>query len=99
MEKRKFKITWVEITVIAVVLIVVGVIIYPIFAKSRIIEHQIPCISNLRQLAMAVLMYNQDNKGKLPGIYDENKKYIGWVNNIKGYIKPGKHTTIDDTFH
>jgi len=53
-------------------LVVIGVIailaamLFPVFAKAREKARQASCLSNVRQFAMAVLMYAQDYDGNLP---------------------------------
>jgi len=66
-----------------------------IVVKSNEKAHQATCTSNTRQLAMAVMMYAQDNKGRLPGLYKFNADgsvsvtYTGWAADILPYVRGG----------
>ena len=56
---KKAKIVWNIITVIAVIAILAE-ILFPLFAKAREKARQTVCLSNLKQLGLAVMMYCQD---------------------------------------
>ncbi len=59
-------ITWVGITVIIAILLVLLVFLYPVFQNaSRPISNN--CLSNQRQIALAMQMYAQDHGNVLPG--------------------------------
>jgi hypothetical protein len=45
---------------------IIAAIVYPVFAKSRVKAQQTKSLSNLRQLALADMMYMQDNIEVLP---------------------------------
>jgi len=53
------------LTVIALVA-VVGSIFFPVFAKAREKSRQTTCLSNVRQMATAIAMYQQDHHGQFP---------------------------------
>src|SRR5687768_3307487 len=52
------------LVVIGIIAILVGILL-PVLSKAREAANVTVCLSNLRQVSMAYLMYNQDNKGKL----------------------------------
>src|SRR5690606_533961 len=41
-------------------------ILFPVFAKARENARRSSCASNLKQLALGILMYAQDNDSRLP---------------------------------
>ena len=57
----------------------VGAVLFPVFAKSREQARTTQSVNNLRQLALAVLMYTQDNNDKLPALKTpaDMKKALG----------------------
>ena len=64
----------------AVLLAVVILVVIGIFVPHHSHEkaRQETCLSQLRQLATAIQMYEQDNSGRLPG--------ADWVNDISNYV-------------
>ena len=58
--------TWVELLLIIVIVIVLGVVLFPFFAKARDITPQNPCTNHQRQIAVGIQIYAQDNDEALP---------------------------------
>ncbi|RRJ98270.1 prepilin-type N-terminal cleavage/methylation domain-containing protein [Opitutaceae bacterium TAV4] len=66
------------LTVVAIIGILAGIILGTI-GNVRKKAHQVRCISNLRQVGIAMLAYVSDNKEKLPGpIYYQVQAKYGW---------------------
>jgi prepilin-type N-terminal cleavage/methylation domain-containing protein/prepilin-type processing-associated H-X9-DG protein len=95
--KRGF--TLIELLVVIAIIAILASILFPIFAKAREKARQTTCTSNLRQLAMAVTMYVQDNKSRFPGVYPLNSDgsvgstYGGWASNVINYVVGGGSST------
>lgn len=100
MRTKHFGASCLEISLVLVVLIVVIIITAPMWLLRGCGGHhngarQTTCTSNLRQLSMAVTMYSQDNKLRLPGLYKRlangslSPTYTGWAGDIITYIKGG----------
>ena len=62
--KRGF--TLIELLVVIAIIAILAAILFPVFAKAREKARQTKCTSNLRQIAMAALMYAQEHDEKLP---------------------------------
>ena len=58
--------TLVELLVVIAIIAILAAILFPVFARARAKAGQVSCLSNVRQLAMAVLMYAQDYEDALP---------------------------------
>lgn len=59
--------TWgVSLSIVSIALQIT--IAFPVFAKARERDRQSTCNSNVRQLALAIQMYAQDNGSQFPGI-------------------------------
>ncbi|MDX1933459.1 MAG: prepilin-type N-terminal cleavage/methylation domain-containing protein [Capsulimonadales bacterium] len=52
--------TLIELLVVVAIVAVLAAILFPVFAVAREKARQVSCLSNLRQLATATLMYGQD---------------------------------------
>lgn len=61
MNSARKGLTLIELTVSAVVLVILAALLYPVFAQFR--EHpprRITCLSNMKQVGMGLIMYTQD---------------------------------------
>jgi prepilin-type N-terminal cleavage/methylation domain-containing protein/prepilin-type processing-associated H-X9-DG protein len=65
MRRRGF--TLIELLVVIAIIAILAAILFPVFARAREKARQASCSSNLKQLALAFLMYAQDYDEKLPG--------------------------------
>ncbi len=63
--------TLIELLVVIAIIAILAAILFPVFARAREKARQASCQSNLKQLALAVLMYNQD--------YDETYAPFAYV--------------------
>ncbi|MHB0936875.1 MAG: type II secretion system protein [Armatimonadota bacterium] len=57
--------TMLELVIALAVLIVLGIVLYPVFTRTRE-GHRPNCLNNQRQLAIGILSYAQDNNETLP---------------------------------
>lgn len=61
--------TLIELLVVIAIIAILAAILFPVFARAREKARQTSCLSNLKQLGLAVLMYAQDYDEVLPGMY------------------------------
>lgn len=66
-ESRAF--TLIELLVVIAIIAVLAAILFPVFASAREKARQTTCASNLRQIGMAALMYQQDYEYVVPVAY------------------------------
>ena len=64
MSRRGF--TLIELLVVIAIIALLAAILFPVFAKAREKARQTQCLSNIKQLALAVLMYANDHDEFLP---------------------------------
>jgi prepilin-type N-terminal cleavage/methylation domain-containing protein len=58
--------TLIELLVVIAIIAILAAILFPVFASAREKARQIACTSNLKQLALAFLQYQQDNDEASP---------------------------------
>ena len=58
--------TLIELLVVIAIIAILAAILFPVFAKAREKARQASCQSNLKELALATLMYVQDYDEKFP---------------------------------
>lgn len=72
--KRGF--TLIELLVVIAIIAILAAILFPVFGKAREKGRQAACMSNQRQIALALIMWSNENDEKLPGATD-------WVGSIE----------------
>jgi len=87
--------TLIELLVVIAIIAILAAILFPVFAKAREKARQISCVSNVKQLALGMLQYNED--------YDESMPTTntiwggGWAGEIFPYVKSkGVYACPDD---
>jgi prepilin-type N-terminal cleavage/methylation domain-containing protein/prepilin-type processing-associated H-X9-DG protein len=58
--------TLIELLVVIAIIAILAAILFPVFAQAREKARQTACLSNLKQMGNAVMMYAQDNDEILP---------------------------------
>ena|SRR5688572_5186722 len=68
MRKQKSGFTLVELLVVIGIIAILIAILLPALQRARESARQVQCLSNLKQVATAMFMYTNDNKGWFPNI-------------------------------
>jgi prepilin-type N-terminal cleavage/methylation domain-containing protein/prepilin-type processing-associated H-X9-DG protein len=64
MKRRGF--TLIELLVVIAIIAILAAILFPVFAQARDKARQAACLSNLKQVGTALVMYGQDYDERLP---------------------------------
>ncbi|HZP84103.1 MAG TPA: DUF1559 domain-containing protein [Chthonomonadaceae bacterium] len=92
-ERRGF--TLIELLVVIAIIAILAAILFPVFARAREQARRTSCLSNMKQIGLALHMYAQDYDEVLPvryGSWDnvgdyENGEARTWKNMLMPYIK------------
>ena len=77
--------TLIELLVVIAVISILAALLFPVFAKVREKARLTICLSNMKQLGMAMLQYARDNNESLiPGCYEGPQ---AWGGRVYPYIK------------
>ena len=77
--------TLVELLVVMAVIALLAAMLFPVFASARGAARKSVCLSNLRQLGMAVSLYSQDYDDFYPYGADPSDEYTSPAH-LAGYI-------------
>ena len=74
MQNRYRAFTLVELLTVIAIIAVLAALLFPVFASARGKAREITCVSNLRQIGMAIKMYTQDYDELYPWAVDPTDK-------------------------
>src|SRR5438876_632248 len=63
---RRRGFTLVELLVVIAIIAILAALLFPALTSARVKARKTACLSNLRQVGIAVLLYANDNSGNIP---------------------------------
>jgi prepilin-type processing-associated H-X9-DG protein len=80
----------IELLVVIAIIAILAAILFPVFARAREKARQTSCLSNMKQLGLAAMMYSQDyDEMLMPGyLCSRANGSFGWWRDTGGRIQP-----------
>ena len=84
--------TLIELLVVVAIIAILAALLFPVFAQAREKGRQTYCLSNLRQMGTAMLLYTEDHDGFFPPVISRSGRRpisqdVTWVHFIEPYVK------------
>ncbi len=83
--RRRAGFTLIELLVVIAIIAILAAILFPVFARAREKARQNTCLNNMRQIALAIQMYTQDNNET----FFPDSDTMAWSTYLKPYNEPG----------
>jgi len=94
---KKSGFTLIELLVVIAIIAILAAILFPVFAQVREKARSISCLSNVKQLGLAVTQYEQDYDETCPNGINPYGGGQGWAGQIYTYVKStGAYKCPDD---
>lgn len=79
--------TLIELLVVIAIIAILAAILFPVFAQAREKARAIACLSNTKQIALAIVQYEQDYDEKTPNGVNPFGGGQGWAGQVYTYVK------------
>ncbi len=85
---KRYGFTLIELLVVIAIIAILAASLFPVFAKTREKARQASCLSNAKQIALAIIVYAQDSDGAFPpASVVMGADGINWTDVVQSYVK------------
>ena len=84
---RKSAFTLIELLVVIAIIAILAAILFPVFAQAREKARSASCLSNMKQIGLAIMQYEQDYDETTPNGINPYGGGNGWAGQIYPYVK------------
>jgi len=87
MQRKAF--TLIELLVVIAIIAILAAILFPVFAQAKLAAKKTAALSGNKQLALAIIMYNNDSDGQFP-LGFQGQSWTGndlWAQRVQPYTK------------
>jgi prepilin-type N-terminal cleavage/methylation domain-containing protein/prepilin-type processing-associated H-X9-DG protein len=89
---RRRGFTLIELLVVIAIIAILAAILFPVFAQARSKARQAMCLSNMKQLGVAFMLYVQDYDETFPPTDYQAPERVTWTTLVNPYIKASGNT-------
>ncbi len=86
-QRQRKGFTLIELLVVIAIIAILAAILFPVFAQAREKARAATCLSNGKQMGLAVMMYSQDYDESYPQGYYAGPPTAWWLSLIQPYMK------------
>ena len=91
MNKHSKAFTLIELLVVIAIIAILAAILFPVFAQAKMAAKKTQALSGVKQLGLAVQMYQGDTDNRFPFAFEGSKDWAGdghfWSKGVLPYVK------------